>query len=104
MDGHPMMQAKLQSTTKTPIRQPTGLFERNPLFDGIDDDEKPQGTENKPVTVDYSSSMDQSYGGNSYNDKTNQLPFATNIDYHYELPGKYNYLCHLFFNQYRNFN
>lgn len=91
MDGHPMMQAKKQSTTKAPIRQPTGLFERNPLFDGIDDDEKQQGTENKPVTVDYSSSMDMSYGGNSYDETSNQLPFATNIDYHYDLPGKYPY-------------
>lgn len=92
MDGHPMMQAKLQSTTKAPIRQPTGLFERNPLFDGIDDDEKPQGTENKPVTVDYSSNMDISYGGNSYAEPTNQLPFATNTDYHYDLPGKHSTL------------
>lgn len=90
MDGHPMMAAKKQSTTKAPIRHPSGLFERNPLFDGIDDDEKPQGSENKPVTYDFSSDMDMSYGGvdgNAYDEPSNQLPFATNVNYQYDLPA-----------------
>lgn len=81
-----MMQAKKQQTTKAPIRQPTGLFERNPLFDGMDDEEKPK-EQNKPEKVDYSMDMDMSYGGNGYEEPTNHLPFATNVDFQYDLPA-----------------
>lgn len=84
MDGHPAMQSKKQPTTKVPIRQPTGLFEHNPLFDGMDDDtEKPLRNEHKPV--DYGMDMDANYG-NGYEEPGNHLPFATNIDIQYESP------------------
>ncbi|XP_031640687.1 rhythmically expressed gene 5 protein [Contarinia nasturtii] len=99
MDGHPMMQGKKEQTTKAPIRQPTGLFERNPLFDGMDDDDdvvaveqkKPKNDEkminNKPNDkVEYSMDMDMSYG-QGYEDPGNHLPFATNINYQYDLPA-----------------
>lgn len=93
MDGHPMMQAKKQQTTKAPIRQPTGLFERNPLFDGMDDDdaiEKKQKEETNQASekIEYGMEMDMSYGnGNGYDEPNNHLPFATNIEYQYELPA-----------------
>lgn len=88
MDGHPMMQAKRQETTKAPIRQPTGLFERNPLFDGMDDDEEKPKEQNKPSDkTDYGMDMDMSYGNNGYDEPTNHLPFATNIDYQFDLPA-----------------
>lgn len=80
MDGHPMMQSNKQQTTKTPIRQPTGLFERNPLFDGMDDDnEKPSKTQQ--------SADEHDALPNGYEDDGNHLPFATNIDYQYDLPA-----------------
>lgn len=124
MDGHPMMQSKKQPTTKAPIRQPTGLFERNPLFDGMDDDgtvaaaavaaAAPSPADNPPQPqpqsqsssssssknddinnasddqkttddkVDYGMDMDTSYG---YEEPSNQLPFATNVDYQFDLPA-----------------
>lgn len=100
MDGHPMMQAKLTQTTKAPIRQPTGLFERNPIFDGMDDDntEKAIKTERKPSPAastqhqqqqDFSMDMDMSYGSanSNFEEPTNNLPFATNVDYQYDLPA-----------------
>lgn len=88
MDGHPMMQLKKEETTKAPIRQPTGLFERNPLFDGMDDDtEKPQADEKtQDDKVDYGVDMDTNYGI-GYEEPANQLPFATNIDYQFDLPA-----------------
>jgi len=92
MDGHPMMQAKKQPTTKAPIRQPTGLFEHNPLFDGMDDDDA-AASEQKPQSTpadkgSYGMDMDTSYGnGNGYEEPANHLPFATNIDYQFDLPA-----------------
>lgn len=123
MDGHPMMQSKKQPTTKAPIRQPTGLFERNPLFDGMDDDstapvtaappseaaaaaaataENPSQPQLPPSSknygnsnqdqratddkVDYGMDMDTAYG-NGYDEPSNQLPFATNVDYQFDLPA-----------------
>lgn len=88
MDGHPMMQGKKQQTTKAPIRQPTGLFERNPLFDGMDDDDTDTKAkeETKPSKMDYGMDMDMSYGG-GYDEPANHLPFATNIDYQFDLPA-----------------
>lgn len=90
MDGHPMMQEKKQPTTKAPIRQPTGLFERNPLFDGMDDDdvtsEKQQQTKPSANKGDFGMDMDMSYG-NGYEEPANHLPFATNIDYQFDLPA-----------------
>lgn len=117
MDGHPMMQSKKQPTTKAPIRQPTGLFERNPLFDGMDDDgtvivtaapveNPPQPQPQSPLSssaaknddstnndqkatddkVDYGMDMDTAYG-NGYDEPSNQLPFATNVDYQFDLPA-----------------
>lgn len=93
MDGHPMMQGKKQQTTKAPIRQPTGLFERNPLFDGMDDDDNADTDadtktkeETKPSKVDYGMDMDMSYKS-GYDEPANHLPFATNIDYQFDLPA-----------------
>lgn len=90
MDGHPMMQSKKQPTTKAPIRQPTGLFERNPLFDGMDDEsesEKETKDNRKPaVKDDDDMDMDMS-DGNGYEEMGNHLPFATNIDYQFDLPA-----------------
>lgn len=81
MDGHPMMASKKQQTTKAPIRQPTGIFEHNPLFDGMDD-----GTD-KPSDEDRrQDEMETSYV-NSYEEPENNLPFATNVDYQYDLPA-----------------
>lgn len=92
-----MMQEKKQQTTKAPIRQPTGLFERNPLFDGMDDDdsasEKQQQKQQKQQQYkpsgekgDFGMDMDMSYG-NGYEEPANHLPFATNIDYQFDLPA-----------------
>lgn len=86
-----MMQSKKQPTTKAPIRQPTGLFARNPLFDGMDDDheveKQPSKQQNRQGDkVEYGMDMDMSYG-NGYEEPANHLPFATNIDYQFDLPA-----------------
>lgn len=86
MDGHPIMQSKKQQTTKSPIRQPTGLFERNPLFDGMDDEnEKTQNEDQKSGgNMDFGVNTDSA---NNNEEHGNFLPFATNIDYQYDLPA-----------------
>lgn len=55
MDGHPMMVAKKQVTTVSPIREPLGNYQRNPLFD-----DEPAATPQKPVKThdDYAMGMD----------------------------------------------
>lgn len=54
MDGHPMMAGKKEVTTVAPIREPTGNYQRNPLFD---DAEEP--ATKKPAThEDYAMGMD----------------------------------------------
>lgn len=53
MDGHPTMVAKKQVTTVSPIREPTGNYQRNPLFDSDEPATK------KPTThEDYAMGMD----------------------------------------------
>lgn len=90
MDGHPMMASKIQHTTNMPIRQPTGLFEKNPLFDDIDDDAtsgKQQSAKNKPAKIqDYGSGMDVTYGVENIEEPKNHLPLPTNLEYQYESP------------------
>lgn len=86
MDGHPMMQSKKQQTTKTPIRQPTGLFERNPLFDGMDDDSEKIKKDDRSSgdNIDFGMDPDAAYNHGNHD---NHLPFATNIEYQYDLPA-----------------
>lgn len=99
MDGHPMMQEKKQPTTKAPIRHPMGIFAHNPLFDGVEDniDNQQKNQQQKPSTHDYGMDMDATYdnsgassnGGSesAYEEPSNQLPFATNVDFQYDLPA-----------------
>lgn len=55
MDGHPTSSAKKDVTTTAPIREPTGNYNRNPIFD--DDNAEPQSQ--KPSTHDnYAMGMD----------------------------------------------
>lgn len=109
MDGHPVMQGKKQQTTQPPIRQPTGQFERNPLFDSADDETIKNAGDRKTTTTDYGMGMgmdmDIAYGnaatsndGSSYDfpsgpaesafvEPSNQLPLATNVDFQFDLPS-----------------
>lgn len=97
MDGHPMMQSKKQRTTPAPIRQPTGLFERNPLFDGMDDE---PSSDAKRVQDDRSDEMDAAYGTSStlfafqtnaaenrFVEPSNVIPQASNVEIQFEVPA-----------------
>lgn len=56
MDGHPMMAGKKEMTTAAPIREPTGMYQHNPLFD---EPEQKQKLTAKPMThEDYAMGMD----------------------------------------------
>lgn len=93
MDGHPMMAAKIQHTTKTPIRQPTGLFEKNPLFDDIDQtiNKRKKGTEGASGNIRDNIGMDIAFGMENLEEPKNHLHLATNLEYQYESPTS-NYL------------
>lgn len=55
MDGHPTSAAKKESTTQAPIMEPTGTFQRNPIFDN----DNAQPSPKKPAThEDYAMGMD----------------------------------------------
>lgn len=87
MDGHPMMASKIQQTTKAPIRQPTGLFAQNPLFDGIDDDvTDKQPIQHKPGKLQQEFGADVTYGIETFEDPKNYLSSASNLDYRYDAP------------------
>lgn len=83
-----MKQSAKKPTTQAPILVPTGDYERNPLFDGIDDD-KPNV---KPTMQDFAGGMDaesNTFGfpsgpTNVDIDPSNQLSSASTVDFHYE--------------------
>lgn len=90
MEGHPMKQSSKKPTTQAPILVPTGEYERNPLFDGVDDDQNA-----KPMQ-DFASGMDggsETYGSsypsvatNVDIDPSNQLSSASTVDFNYQAP------------------
>lgn len=87
-----MMAAKIQQTTQIPIRQPTGLFERNPLFDDIDRTNNAQkGADGTSENNRNNIGMDIAFGIKNIEDPKNHLQLATNVEYQYETPTS-NYL------------
>lgn len=100
MEGHPMMQSnKQQSATseQAPILLMTGPFERNPLFDSVDEIQPKTSDRTTSTTSSTSSSssgntnyaMDMEfYNDNRYNEPTNnQFPLATNVQFQYDVPS-----------------
>lgn len=91
MDGHPMMAAKKEVTTVSPIREPTGNYQRNPLFDSDEPaTKKPQTHEDYAMSMD-SDPMYEKYQlpkeqENLYPEPLNHLHQETNINEKYVSP------------------
>lgn len=94
MDGHPSMSNKKDSTTVEPIREPSGDYSRNPIFDN--DKSEPQS--HKPASHDnYAMGMDMDvmYGqyqlprdeDNLYSEPQNHLQAPTNVNEQYLHPN-----------------
>lgn len=88
MEGHPMMQSTKQQPTvseQAPELLMSGPFERNPLFDNVDEVKSKHA--DRTITTDYA--MDMEF----YNDKridepsNNQFPLATNVQFQYDVPS-----------------
>lgn len=89
MDGHPMMQPKKQpaaTSEQAPILLMSGPFERNPLFDGIDEIKLKKNAV-RTTTSNYAMDM-EFYNDNRYDEPTgNQFPLATNVQLQYDVPS-----------------
>lgn len=89
MEHHPMMKPK-ETTTSAPILVPSGNYERNPLFDGIDDDQKTDSAHDYAMAMESSDSMDNSFAfpsGPSDVGSSNHLPLASNVEFQFYLPS-----------------
>lgn len=88
MEGHPMMQSKKQqpaTSEQAPVLLMSGPFERNPLFDSVDE-KKPKNSE-RTTTSNYAMDM-EFYNDNRYDEpNNNQFPLATNVELQYEVPS-----------------
>lgn len=91
MEGHPTMHTKKVETTTNPIREPSGQYEHNPLFDNDND-----FSDNRKSTSNYASEMDFTYSSfptgaadSAFIEPSNQLPqeAATLLDLQYNLPS-----------------
>lgn len=93
MDGHPMMVAKKEVSTPSPIRVPTGNYQRNPLFDDVDElpkrpvktheDIYAMGMDSDPMNGQYQLPKDQE---NLYPEPQNHLHQETKVSEKYVSP------------------
>ena len=100
MEGHPSKQSKKQGTTESPIREPTGQYEKNPLFDDNNDSSNSdRQNEASSAQSSYAMGMDNTYSTYNYptalesvavygqqNNHLSQEGAATNVHYNYNLP------------------
>lgn len=87
MEDHAMKQAYKKPTTKAPILVPSGEYERNPLFDGVDDEKTVKqisdfvsGMDSENESFDDQTRPTES----SYAEPSNQLPSASTVDFQYD--------------------
>lgn len=98
MEGHQSRPAKKQESTPSPIREPTGQYEKNPLFDDDNDNDYKQNKAASSASSSYANGMDSMYSSYNYPtaaesdfaDPPNNLAqgAATNIDLHYDYPSE----------------
>lgn len=84
MEGHPMMQSKKQqpaTSEQAPVLLMSGPFERNPLFDSVDETKIKNA--DRTTTINYAMDM-ESYNDNRFDEPSNnQFPLATNVQLQY---------------------
>lgn len=89
MEGHPMMQSKKPQpviSEQAPVLLMSGPFERNPLFDSVDEI-KIKNDDRTTTTSNYAMDM-EFYNDNRYDEPSNnQFPLATNVQYQYDVPA-----------------
>lgn len=95
MEGHQSRPPKKHETTPSPIREPTGQYEKNPLFDDNNDNDYKH---NQAAASSYANGMDSMYSSynfptaaeSDFSDPPNNLAqgAATNIDLHYDYPSE----------------
>lgn len=98
MEGHQTRPSKKQESTPSPIREPTGQYEKNPLFDDDNDNDYKQNQAASSSASSYANGMDSMYSSYNYPtaaesvfaDPPNNLAqgAATNIDLHYDFPSE----------------
>lgn len=100
MKGHPSMSSKKDETTPSPIREPTGEYEKNPLFDDNNDEDKRKSQHTSSMSMTSSSSsanfagdLDNAYGQptgaeGAIVDPQNFLAAASSLDLHYDFPSE----------------
>lgn len=98
MEGHQSRPSKKQESTPSPIREPTGQYEKNPLFDDDNDNDYKQNQAASAASSSYANGMDSMYSSYNYPtaaesdfaDPPNNLAqgAATNIDLHYDYPSE----------------
>lgn len=95
MKGHPKTGTKKDESTPSPIREPTGQYEKNPLFDDRNDTPKRASSINSDMNS-YATDMDSTYGSYvhptgaeaTFIDPQNYLGSASSVDLHYDLPSE----------------
>lgn len=93
MKGHPKTGNKHPISTPSPILEPNGQYEKNPLFD--DRIDTPKRSNNNNMN-NYAADMDSSYGSYihptgaeaAFIDPQNYLGSASSVDLHYDLPSE----------------
>lgn len=88
MEGHPMMQSKKPqpvTSEQAPVLLMSGPFERNPLFDSVDDTKIKNTDHTTTTTSNYAMDM-EFYNDDRYDEpNNNQFPAATNVELQYEV-------------------
>lgn len=95
MKGHPKTGNKNTERTPSPILEPTGQYEKNPLFDDRIDTAPKRSSSNMNMN-NYAADMDSSYGSyvhptgaeTPFIDPQNYLGSASSVDLHYDLPSE----------------
>lgn len=100
MEGHQSRPSKKHESTPSPIREPTGPYEKNPLFDDDNDNDYKQNQAASSLSSSsaYANGMDSVYSSQNYptaaesdfSDPPNNLAqgAATNIDLHFDYPSE----------------
>lgn len=95
MDGHKAKPSKKQESTPSPIREPAGPYERNPLFDDDNNNGYKQNQAASSASASYANGMDSAYNyptaaESDFSDPPNNLAqgAATNIDLQYDYPSE----------------
>lgn len=111
MEGHRSKPSKKSDTTQSPIHEPNGQYQKNPLFDDIDNDHSDNSNSNKnddkqneasSASAVYAMGMDNTYSSYNYptaieqqfsghepqNHLIQEASAATSVHLNYDLPNR----------------